>query len=203
MKNHICNRCNYHWKSKKTENPKSCAKCKSKVWNKLRKYNVLNKETLAKRFKPTGRAAIKFSSLKTKYDYFVLGISGGKDSTALLLWLLYEFKIEPEKLICVFCDTGNEADQLYKHIEKINTELHPIITLTPEFNFFELAKKKKRFPDPQRRFCTEHLKLKPLKQYLETLTGRILNLNGMRSEESLRRAGYKEFAGVFETYTGS
>lgn len=207
----FCERCGYGWKIRMPRNsnkyptdaPKSCARCKSKVWNQPRVYaGKYISGTLAKRFKPTGRAAAKLNYINSKYDYYVVGVSSGKDSTGLLLWLLNEFKINRNKLICTFSDTGNEADEVYQHIDKISRELHPIITLKPELDFFELARSKKRFPDTIRRFCTEQLKLMPLKTYLETLDGRILTISGVRAEESKRRAKYKEFVGMYETFTG-
>lgn len=61
----FCERCGHYWKPKpfgaKDDyyiEPKSCAKCKSKVWNQPRVYaGKYISGTLARRFKPTGRAA--------------------------------------------------------------------------------------------------------------------------------------------------
>lgn len=138
----------------------------------------------------------------TTIDHFVCGISGGKDSTALLLWMLNEFKVDPSELICTFADTGNEADETYSHIHRISDELHPVIWLKPERDFYELAKHKKRFPSSQARFCTTELKLKPAKKFLESLDGTVLSLNGIRKDESKARSILSEFASAFETYTG-
>ena len=46
----------------------------------------------------------------------VVGISGGKDSTAMLLRMLEEGM--PVDII-IFCDTGLEFDEMYKHIDKL------------------------------------------------------------------------------------
>jgi len=48
-------------------------------------------------------------------EYNVLNISGGKDSTAMLLLALKEMR--PENIICVFADTGNEAQPTYQYID--------------------------------------------------------------------------------------
>lgn len=60
----FCERCGHDWQSKpigdKFKEPRSCAKCKSKVWNHPRVYSgKYVSGTLAKRFKPTGRAAAR------------------------------------------------------------------------------------------------------------------------------------------------
>jgi len=57
----FCERCGYDWAPKDISTaPRSCAQCKSKVWNSPRVYagKYIN-GTLAKRFKPTGRAAAR------------------------------------------------------------------------------------------------------------------------------------------------
>lgn len=50
------------------------------------------------------------------YCVYHIGISGGKDSTALLLWMIYESGIPREQMIATFCDTQNEAKETYEHI---------------------------------------------------------------------------------------
>lgn len=142
----------------------------------------------------------------SKVDWFVVGISGGKDSTGTLLYLLYEFfpqhNISTDKLLCTFADHGNEDEGTYEQIKIISERLHPVITLKPDLDFFELAYHKKRFPDPQKRFCTQILKLEPAKRFMETLEGNVLSVSGVRKEESKKRAKYTEFASAFETYHG-
>lgn len=46
----------------------------------------------------------------------VVSLSGGKDSTAMLLRMLEEGR--PVDII-LFCDTGIEFDAMYRHIEKL------------------------------------------------------------------------------------
>lgn len=139
-------------------------------------------------------------------DYFVAGISGGKDSTALLLYLVKEFlpqnNIPLDNLICTFADTENEAPETYEHIQLISEKIHPVIWLKYDLGFYELAKSKKMFPHKKARFCTQLLKLEPAKRYMNTLEGNILSLSGVRADESLSRSKYTEFAGANETYHG-
>lgn len=46
----------------------------------------------------------------------IVSFSGGKDSTAMLLMML-EKNIAIDEII--FCDTGKEFPQMYKHIDKV------------------------------------------------------------------------------------
>jgi len=140
-----------------------------------------------------------------KVDWFVVGISGGKDSTALLLWMKKEFlpkhNISPDKLLCIFTDTQNEAPETYNHILKISFEIHPVIWLESE-GFYNLAKRKKRFPSTKARFCTTELKLIPAKNFMDSLEGNILSVNGVRADESRERAELPEFSYVFDSHSG-
>lgn len=51
-----------------------------------------------------------------KPEKYVLSLSGGKDSTAMLLRLLEEKR--PVDLI-LFCDTGLEFPQMYEHLDRL------------------------------------------------------------------------------------
>lgn len=121
------------------------------------------------------------------YDVLNLGISGGKDSTALLLWAVFESGIPHEKIMAVFSDTDNEDSLTYSYIEMLNDNIFPIHVLHPELGFYELAKKKKRFPSRMGRFCTQHLKVIPSREHVLGLMRsgkRVLLLNGVRAGEA-------------------
>ena len=95
---------------------------------------------VAKRlFRPLWRWA------KMKPEKYVLSLSGGKDSTAMLLRLLEENR--PVDLI-LFCDTGLEFPQMYAHLERLEAYIgRPIIRLKAahdfEYYFYEYTPKKK------------------------------------------------------------
>ena len=97
------------------------------------------------------------------------GLSGGKDSTALMLWAVYESGYAPETLRFTACDTGNEAEETYEYIKMLNCKVYPITVLKPPLDFYQLAEKRGRFPSTTARFCTQELKMKPTKAYIDAL----------------------------------
>lgn len=125
-----------------------------------------------------------------------LGVSGGKDSTALLLWAIHESGLPRESLRVTFCDTGNEDQVTYAHInllDQIAREagiIDGVETIMPALTFFALALKERRFPSRKAQFCTIELKIKPTKKWLEARWAEgfeVVILNGKRVGESHQR----------------
>lgn len=104
----------------------------------------------------------------------VISLSGGKDSTAMLLWALEKGEQFDE---VIFFDGGWEFPQMHAHIEKLK-ELVPITTLRPDKPFdwyaFERPLKKARnrgligygWPKARGRWCTG-LKRNTISRYLK------------------------------------
>ena len=68
-----------------------------------------------------------------KPEKYVVSLSGGKDSTAMLLRLLEEKR--PVDLI-LFCDTGLEFPQMYEHLAHLEAYIgRPITRLKAEHDF--------------------------------------------------------------------
>lgn len=125
--------------------------------------------------------------MKALYDIYHLGVSGGKDSTAVLLWLVNESGLPLDRCQVTFCDTGNEDLLTYAYLGMLNDKVFPIETIKPERDFWELAKWKKRFPSRRARFCTSFLKIIPNREYILKLQqngSNVLLLNGVRSDEA-------------------
>ena len=142
-----------------------------------------------------------------------LGVSGGKDSTALLLWAIHESGLPRESLRATFCDTGNEDPVTYAHIRRLEEiAIHAGIpggleTLKPPLQFFDLALKKKRFPSRKAQFCTILLKIEPTRTWLRQQWAEgheTVIMNGKRVGESNERK--KSMAGkparAFSDYWG-
>lgn len=63
-------------------------------------------------------------------------------------------------LTAVFCDTGWEHPDTYKHVNDVCLQMGVrLITLKSKYDFVSLAAHKKRFPSTNARFCTSELKL--------------------------------------------
>ena len=124
----------------------------------------------------------------------IISYSGGKDSTALLLW----GKENLDEFDTVFCDTGWEHPITYKYIEYINKTLlnGRLITIkSSKYKGFEdLCIKKKRVASAKARFCTEHLKLNPMKEFVKPLLPDIEMYVGVRADESFARSRLPERA---------
>ena len=116
-----------------------------------------------------------------KPEKYVVSLSGGKDSTAMLLRLLEEKR--PVDLI-LFCDTGLEFPQMYEHLARLEAYIgRPIIRLKAERNFeyyfLHYTPKRKNpaleqysgmsWAGPRNRWCTGILKTRVVDAYLKEL----------------------------------
>jgi 3'-phosphoadenosine 5'-phosphosulfate sulfotransferase (PAPS reductase)/FAD synthetase len=137
-----------------------------------------------------------------------VGVSGGKDSQAVMLWMLHESGISPYNIRVTFCDVDNEADETYEHVRLLARRVHEWCEITwidPPLGFYDLARKKRRFPSTKARFCTQELKLKPTKRYIDNLQNagyEVIAVSGVRAEESAERAKLSEWGSPLESYFG-
>lgn len=133
----------------------------------------------------------------------IVPLSGGKDSQATLLWATTDGGFGTN-IIALFCDTGWEHEVTYAHI--VETAAKCGVTLVTVRSkkydgFVDLAKKKKRFPSSQRKFCTEELKIKPMIDYiLDDVNDNCLILQGIRKDESDDRGKMESECTFFKHY---
>jgi len=115
----------------------------------------------------------------------ILSLSGGKDSTALALYM----RDRVPNLEYVFCDTEKELVETYDYLERIEAHLgKPIKRITPDVGFDDLLEQRRNFlPSPQIRWCTEYLKIKPFEKYIGA--DHVVMYIGIRADESHRK-GY-------------
>lgn len=95
----------------------------------------------------------------------ILGLSGGKDSAALAIYM----RDRIEEIEYVFCDTGKELPETYEYLDRLEAYLGRSITrLNNGGRGFDhhLALRGRFLPSPWNRWCTEELKLKPLEEYI-------------------------------------
>ena len=115
----------------------------------------------------------------------ILSLSGGKDSTALALYM----RDRVVELEYVFCDTEKELIETYEYLEKLEVYLgKPIKRITPDIGFDDLLEKRRNFlPSPQIRWCTEYLKIKPFEKFIGD--DAVIMYVGIRADEPHRK-GY-------------
>ena len=97
----------------------------------------------------------------------VLGLSGGRDSAALAVYMK---QFHPELDIeYFFTDTGKELPEVYDFLVRLEGFLgKPILRLNPDRNFdFWLKQYNNFLPSPQSRWCTRQLKIRPLEQWIQ------------------------------------
>ena len=136
----------------------------------------------------------------TKKKLYMVSLSGGKDSTAMLLRLIEEKR--PIDLI-LFCDTGLEFPQMYDHLKKLEQHIGRKITYLKaehgfEYYFFDYMPKRRNqkleqysgmsWAGPYNRWCTAMLKTRIIAKYLKELkkTHDIVEYIGIAADEPKR-----------------
>lgn len=120
----------------------------------------------------------------------VLGLSGGKDSSALAIYMKDNF---PDLDIeYFFTDTGEELDEVYEYLNYLEGYLGKSINyLDPKRDFKHYLKQYNNFlPSAQSRWCTVRLKLTPFEKWVEKefieKGFKIYSYVAIRSDESFR-----------------
>lgn len=133
----------------------------------------------------------------------IVQFSGGKDSTALVLWAREHFG---DNFTPLFCDTGWEHSLTMAYIDYINqTVLNGrLVTIHSEKydGMRDLVTQKGRVPSAKARFCTEALKVLPTAVYLKTLDDVTVIYQGVRGNESKSRldAGARLWSDVYDAW---
>lgn len=116
----------------------------------------------------------------------ILGISGGKDSTALAVLMQQQ---HPElEIEYFFCDTHKELPETYTYLDRIEARLGiKIHKLSAKRGFDHwLETHGGLLPSPQMRWCTNMMKIKPLEAFIGD--DEAISYIGIRADEN--REGY-------------
>jgi 3'-phosphoadenosine 5'-phosphosulfate sulfotransferase (PAPS reductase)/FAD synthetase len=120
----------------------------------------------------------------------VVGLSGGKDSTALALWLVEN---EPRDYTFICNRTGNELPEMMEHWAKLERLLGaPLLPVTHDTDLLGLIEQQQMLPNFWARWCTRILKIEPTIAFFEGLPEGSTLYVGLRADEEARRGLYGE-----------
>ena len=115
----------------------------------------------------------------------ICGISGGKDSSAMALFM----RDKVPDMEYFFCDTGAELPETYDFLDKLEIVLgKKIERLNARKGFdhwFEVYRG--TLPSPQMRWCTTKMKIEPIEQWVGT--DEVISYIAIRADEAGRK-GY-------------
>jgi len=127
-----------------------------------------------------------------KCEKHVLGLSGGRDSAALAVYMRQNY---PElEIEYFFTDTGKELPEVYEFLGRLEGFLgKPILRLNPDRDFdFWLKQYNNFLPSPQTRWCTRQLKIRPFEQWVQPMLdagSTVYSYVAIRADEEYR-SGY-------------
>lgn len=147
-----------------------------------------------------------------KKNNLIVGVSGGKDSTAVCLHLK-KLGYTSKDYKRVFLDTGWEDKQTYQYLNYLESIIGPIIRLKADIKILRHKETVKNletelgyvspmirlmfnnlnYPRNFMRWCTKRLKIDVLKKYFNTLNYDPCNVVGIRKAESKKRSLLKEY----------
>ena len=126
------------------------------------------------------------AAVDVKSTRHILGLSGGKDSAALAIYLKDQGR--DDRIEYFFCDTGAELREVYDYLDRLEDYLDkPIERLSSGRDFDHHLKRFNGFlPAPHARWCTRVMKLEPLEAFVGD--DPCVSYIGIRADE--QRQGY-------------
>ena len=134
----------------------------------------------------SGRSDSDVRQITIKSTRHILGLSGGKDSAALAIYLKDQGR--DDRMEYFFCDTGAELREVYEYLDRLEDYLgRPIERLSSGRDFDHHLKRFNGFlPAPHARWCTRVMKLEPLEAFVGN--DPCISYIGIRADEN--RNGY-------------
>ena len=126
------------------------------------------------------------NAVELKETRHILGLSGGKDSAALAIYLKHQGRDEHVEYF--FCDTGAELREVYDYLDRLEDYLgRQIQRLSSGRDFDHHLKRFNGFlPAPHARWCTRVMKIEPLEAFVGD--DPCVSYIGIRADEN--RGGY-------------
>ncbi len=129
----------------------------------------------------------------------VVSVSGGKDSTAMALWLIDQGL--RDRCTFVFADTKWEHPDLYRYLDEVLEpkigKIHRAVSEKYPGGMADMVTSKGAFPSRMIRFCTEHLKVVPMRNFIgsvrQSTNQEPISVVGIRAQESQRRSRFEEW----------
>jgi Phosphoadenosine phosphosulfate reductase family len=118
----------------------------------------------------------------------VLGLSGGKDSAALAIYIKDKYPEVHEKVEYFFSDTGAELKEVYDFLDRLEAYLgKEIVRLSSGKDFDHWLQVYNGFlPSAKQRWCTREMKIRPFEQFVGD--DLVVSYIGIRADED--REGY-------------
>lgn len=118
----------------------------------------------------------------------VLGLSGGKDSAALAIYIKNTYPHIHDRIEYFFSDTGAELKEVYEFLDKLEAYLgKEIARLSSGKDFDHWLQIHNGFlPSAKQRWCTREMKLKPFEKFVGD--DQVVSYIGIRADED--REGY-------------
>lgn len=139
---------------------------------------------------------IRDSINKNEKMAIVIGLSAGKDSTAVALLFREVFPELINSVHFIFADTGSELPETYEYLNRIEKEMGiEIKHIVSRMGTLEtiINKNGNFLPSPLSRYCTRLSKIQPFREYMDELCKThdvVYNLVGIRADEPDRK-GYQ------------
>jgi tRNA(Ile)-lysidine synthase TilS/MesJ len=116
----------------------------------------------------------------------IVGLSGGKDSTAMALRLA---EAEPRDYIYICTPTGNEPEEMQAHWQHLECLLGKPLLRLNNGTLETQIEKQQCLPSHRMRWCTRILKIEPTVRYVKANQPAVMYV-GLRADEELRQGIY-------------
>jgi len=147
--------------------------------------NKTNLLGLERRTKDISKLLLSF------FDGYIL-FSGGRDSLVALHILNRAAEELGVNITALYVDTTASLPDTLEYVKTVCKWLGvKLVFLKPRKDYFTLVERW-GFPTMTRRWCCFHLKIQPLKDFFSNKNGPLMVFDGIRSDESYRRASFPQ-----------